>query len=236
VAWNAHLHFPPAYFPPAYFRPGFASLDLLRELELWMPAFAGSMPTVPHELATPTEIGFAIDIVVPPVSIPDVSMPDVSALPGLPEPLSPSVLQVAGITLEITSSPAPRTPDEHALETTRAPARDAWAGPPSPTATHDVASAQSQPDARAPRPAPDARRAPQRQTDEALSLFALPRTLNAGGSSQSTGGTLPNPLTFGFATVIGFIVLPAPGLGRRIRLARHPSPRNRFHSPLDRPG
>jgi hypothetical protein len=70
-----------------------------------------------------------------------------------------------------------------------------------------------------------------------MPLYGLERTLSAGGSSTPTGGgSVPSPLLFGFATPIGFIVLAAPGLGRRIRLARHPSPRSRFHSPLDRPG
>jgi hypothetical protein len=43
-------------------------------------------------------------------------------------------------------------------------------------------------------------------------------------------------LVFAFATLIGFFVLAAPGLGRRIRLARYPRPRGRDGSSIDRPG
>ncbi len=59
--------------------------------------------------------------------------------------------------------------------------------------------------------------------------------LQAGGAAGG-GGSAPSLLVFGFATLIGFFVFAAPGLGRRIRLARLPSPRDRHDSPLDRPG
>jgi hypothetical protein len=60
--------------------------------------------------------------------------------------------------------------------------------------------------------------------------------LQARSSSVSGGGSASSLLLFGFAALIGFFVLAAPGLGRRIRLARYPRPRGRDGSSIDRPG
>jgi hypothetical protein len=60
--------------------------------------------------------------------------------------------------------------------------------------------------------------------------------LQARNSSLTGGGSAPTVLVFAFATLIGFFVLAAPGLGRRIRLARYPRPRGRDGSSIDRPG
>lgn len=60
--------------------------------------------------------------------------------------------------------------------------------------------------------------------------------LQVVGSNGSAGGGAPSVLLVGFATLIGFFVIAAPGLGRRIRHARVPSPRGRISSTIDRPG
>jgi hypothetical protein len=60
--------------------------------------------------------------------------------------------------------------------------------------------------------------------------------LQAAGSSAAGGASASSLLLFGFASVIGFFVFAAPGLGRRIRLARYPRPRGRDGSSIDRPG
>jgi hypothetical protein len=77
----------------------------------------------------------------------------------------------------------------------------------------------------APRPA---RRLPQ---------LPLGPTRRAAGSSTSSGGAAPGGGgATGVAALTGFIVLAAPGLGRRIRVVRELSPHARAEAPRDRPG
>jgi hypothetical protein len=63
----------------------------------------------------------------------------------------------------------------------------------------------------------------------------LPRRSPAVGSSSS-GGVVPGALLLGVAALTGFFLLAAPGLGRRIRVARELSPRSPEQSPIDHPG
>ncbi len=60
--------------------------------------------------------------------------------------------------------------------------------------------------------------------------------LPVGSSISWTGGSTPSVGVVGVATLVGFLVLAAPGLGRRIRLARELSPHSRDRSRIDRPG
>jgi hypothetical protein len=129
-------------------------------------------------------------------------------------------------------------PDAHAVSGARPQAHDLSARQPSLTANAGSAQApRSHPSVQRSPPTADARAGstPRRPARGPLP-FNLPRPLHAGGSSSSTGGSAPSLLPFGFATLIGFFVLAAPGLGRRIRPARLPSPRSRLQSPLDHPG
>jgi hypothetical protein len=65
---------------------------------------------------------------------------------------------------------------------------------------------------------------------------SLPNPLHVVGSGGASGGIVPSALLLGLATVIGFFILAAPGLGRRIRPARELRPRSRYQAPIDDPG
>ena len=199
----------------------------------------------PAALKTPVEL--TVNVTTPTVVL---SNPPSPALPGLPIPIPAGAVEIE-IELEIDTPTAPISlapvaapqipasePDAHVVSGVRPQARDPWTQAPSPMANAGSAQAsgnhltvqRAQPTANA-SAAP-----PSRRPARGPLPFNLPGPLQAGGSSTSTGGSVPSLLTFGFAVLIGFFVLAAPGLGRRIRLARLPSPRSRLQSPIDRPG
>ena len=88
------------------------------------------------------------------------------------------------------------------------------------------------------RPAPEARpqATPPRHARDDASPFDLPRPLQAAGSTGTSGGVAPGALLVVIAALTGFVIFAAPELGRRIRVARGLSPRNRHRSPIDHPG
>ncbi len=184
------------------------------EVDIALPSVVPSGPATPSlpTVVVPTPTGtiqIAIDLEVPtPTSVLAAPAPDADA--PLPDPGSPA----AGA--RVPRAELPR------LE---ASAVAATAAPSAPPVDRARARPQAEATARAPRSSSDGR-----------PPFDFPLPLQVAGSSTSTGGVVPSLLTFGLATVIGFFAFAAPGLGRRIRLARIPSPRGRSHSPLDRPG
>jgi hypothetical protein len=194
----------------------------------------------PGPLSTPP-VEVSVDVTVPRI-VPTRADDPASAVVGI---LTPGAVQVvveigaplapvwpAGTAQAPRGAPMPR-PDAR-----NAPRADRAAQPKAPTraAARPAPVAWSEPaaDHAPPKAAARASAAPRRSGGSPLP-FGVPRPLQGSGSSAASGG-VPSLLTFGFATLIGFFVFAAPGLGRRIRPARSPSPRGRHHSPLDRPG
>ena len=173
------------------------------------------------------------------VSVPSVHLPPTLAIPPFGTPPS--------IELEIPVSPfsaptwlaepQPIAPDAHKPNATRTESPDA---PPAATPQFATAGWVQAPPPSEPKTERSGRHAePSAGRASRSNGGSLPHRfppLEAAGSAGSTGGSAPSVLLVGLATLIGFFVLAAPGLGRRIRLARIPSPRGRFGSSIDRPG
>jgi hypothetical protein len=201
----------------------------------WAPiaSWPGPLSTAPVEVS--------VGVTVPQI-VPTRTDDPASAVVGI---LTPGAVEVV---VEIGAPLAPVWPTDMAQAPSGAPmpepdARDsqradhrAPATSPARAAARPVPVSFSEPavDHASPKAAARASAAPRHSGGSPLP-FGVPRPLQGSGSSASSGG-VPSLLTFGFATLIGFFVFAAPGLGRRIRLARSPSPRGRHHSPLDRPG
>jgi hypothetical protein len=168
-------------------------------------------------------------VILPPAGAVEIAVEvdaTIPSFPALPSPAGPG---------ETRRPPAP-TPDAPGVA--RDPARGTSVPAPSrPVSLGPTLAPRSAPSVQRSQPTADASAgwSPHRPARGPLP-FDFPRPLQAGGSSSSTGGSAPSLLLFGLATLIGLFVFAAPGLGRRIRLARLPSPRGRYHSPLDRPG
>ena len=191
--------------------------------------------------ASPVMPAVEVDIVIPSVA------PSAPAMPALPAVAT----QTPTGTIQIVIDTGAPTPDSVMLPAAptmgaRLPdPRSAGVGDRMPHTERTESEASAVTATAAPgepsverRPAPRAEataRAPRDSSGGRLP-FEFPPPLQVAGSSTSTGGVVPSLLTFGLATVIGFFAFAAPGLGRRIRLARTPSPRSRSHSPLDNPG
>jgi hypothetical protein len=177
-------------------------------------------------------VGVAVDIAIPGLLALGSSEPSLPELPPLIVPMPLGTIEI-----EVAPDLAPRalapTPDARS-PVGSVPSGDNAAGH-STTATRGAsdASADELPQHRA---EPAARTGGHRPARGENRPFVFAPPLGAAGSSTSAGGTAPSASNFGLATVTGFFAFAVPGLGRRIRLARIPSPRSRPNSPLDRPG
>jgi hypothetical protein len=156
----------------------------------------------------------AIPVVVPSIEI-AIDFEPSGALVPRPEP-----------------APSRPRPGAHRGAPTAAPAQpDAFvlsAG----TSQAPSSAASAEAPARAPRPGASASAGGGSRTPLPLDLPPLQATSSAGVG----GGGASSLLLFGVAALTGFLVLAAPGLGRRLRLARYPRPRSRNGSSIDRPG
>ena len=165
-----------------------------------------------------TSLASQIEVVIPAVVLPVPTTTPSLPVPGLP---LPSAAAAAGPTTTATGP-------------SRRPS------PPPPTIARQETLAdhlpQTEPRAEHARPA-KRDRARGARPHRPLPPIPLdrPQPRQATGSS-SFGGFVPSALLLGVAALTGFILLAAPGLGRRIRLARELSPRGLGQSPLDRPG
>ena len=99
--------------------------------------------------------------------------------------------------------------------------------------------------ARAPHDTPEARPAPRRSSTSSGSSHPRrepgapplgPQGWLQLAGSASGGGSSSGVVPFGFATVTGFFVLAPPRLRRRVRPAQELGPRDRYPSPIDKPG
>jgi hypothetical protein len=224
--------------PPATTGAGDSSGDAQRTLQgtedppaltlptVWLPAFPPGV-----ERGSPMEL-----VVMPPmptieveVAISPVVLPAPTA-PSLPSPAIP--FPAVGDAAEPTNTspatlPTGRTITRHA----RPPAAVAYS-----RAEVEAHPPRPEPRAHHARPVEQTRAQGERSKRERQQLpLEHPQSHQALGSS-SAGGIVPSALLFGFAALTGFIVLAAPALGRRIRLARELSPRSPDQSPIDHPG
>jgi hypothetical protein len=197
----------------------------------WPTVPVTGWPTLPGMPRPP--LGVDVAVVIPslaPAAIPRPSLPE---LPPLVVPMPVGTVEIAigptGATPEaFTPTPDPSSPlADLADAAPPAHARAAAATPGTRTP-----SASQLPQHRAEPAARERNGSSQAQHRR----FSFPPPLGAASPSSPAGGAAPSAFGFGLATVTGFFAFAAPGLGRRIRLARLPSPRSRSHSPLDRPG
>jgi hypothetical protein len=174
-------------------------------------------------LETPLET--TIEIVIPAVVLPPVP----ATAPPLPVPELPFPSEAAAAGPTTTAARGAPAPPAR----TTAPRSPHWFAQPGAA---DYELPQAAPRSHQARPARPTRARGARPARPLPPLpFERPQPRQAAGGS-SAGGFAPSALLLGVAALTGFIVLAAPGLGRRIRLARELSPRGLDESPLDRPG
>jgi hypothetical protein len=199
----------------------------------WPGAPVAGWPTLPGSSQPP--LGVDVAVVIP--SLAPVVIPG----PTLPE-LAPIVVPMPVGTVEIAIGPTAPTPEAFTPTPDPGSPLAGLAGAAPPAHAHGTVAAT--PDTRTPSASqlpqhsaePAARERNGSSQEQQHRRFSFPPPLGAASSSSPAGGAAPSALGFGLATVTGFFAFAAPGLGRRIRLARVPSPRSRSHSPLDRPG
>lgn len=196
---------------------------------VWLPAFPfGVEPGVPVEVVvippTPT-VEVEVEVAIPPVVL---AAPTAPSLPSPAIPF-PAVDEAAEPTTTSAATPPPTR------WTTIRRARPAARSESSPTAI-EAQPPHSQPRAHHARPVEQTRAHGERSKREERQLPLERRQSRQALGSSSAGGLVPSVLLFGFAALTGFVVLAAPGLGRRIRVARELSPRNPDRSPIDHPG
>jgi hypothetical protein len=189
--------------------PG-VSLELEPDLELRAPAevvITTPMPTLELEVAIPP-------VVLPAATAPSLPSPAIR-FPAADDAAEPTTTAPASQT--VTRHPRPTAATAHP------PAEVEHTSPSEPRVHHARPVEQTR--ARGDRSKPERRQLPleRRQPRQAL-------------GSSSAGGIVPSALLFGFAALTGFIVLAAPGLGRRIRVARVLRPRSLDRPPIDHPG
>jgi len=200
------------------------------------------VPAVATEIADwlaslpPPSVDVAVEVAVPAVVSKPSQTPTVviATVAGTIEiEIDVEVGTPAVATSPSLSSPAPQ-PDAHAPKAARAAAPTSGQASSRTVSIGSMRAPQSQSSIQRSQPTPGASAGTTPRRRGPLP-FDLP-PLQAASSSASAGGSAPSLLVFGFAAFIGFFVLAAPGLGRRIRLARLPSPRGRYGSSIERPG
>jgi hypothetical protein len=211
-------------------------LPLPLSLPLALPPFViVEIPAVPlpAPLATPpaTPVQVFVDIAIPLVVLTVPASPSVPELPSSVLELMPEVGLPAP-----SVSPTPTTTGRPPASESMTPRTGTGVAPPTPAVVRaqrdpSVAGAHHTRAATKPRP----HSASPRRTRGPLAPFGLPRRSLAVGS-PSSGGVAPGALLLGVAALTGFFLLAAPGLGRRIQVARELSPRSLDQSPIDHPG
>jgi hypothetical protein len=171
----------------------------------------------------PLEI--SVEVAIPPVVLPAPTAPSLTS-PAEPSP-------AVDVSAEPTSVAPQTRPIAQPLPSAAQPQGSTW-DPRSRATTH---TAQPPPRAHHARPAKHTG-AKSRRGDRSSTPFRPfdGRQPHQTAGSSNGAGFVPSALLFGVAALTGFILLAAPGLGRRIRVARELSPRGLEHSPLDRPG
>jgi hypothetical protein len=207
----------------------------------WVPA------SWPGPAASPPQVGVDVDVTVPAIPPVVVTVPS-AAVPVLAIPAADGGAQVQveiAVSVGAISNWAATEPPLAVRPRAQAPAAahpQAPDAPPTHGATTQSASAGwVQAPASEALPTNRSRHVAEAKVGRTRTSGSnpLPMTLpplQAVGSAGSAGGSAPGVLLVGIATLVGLFVLAAPGLGRRIRLARIPSPRGRFGSSIDRPG
>ena len=173
------------------------------------PAFAAAVPPppLPAVLPAPPVVTVSVTVVVP-VSIPSSPAPQIERVG--------------------TSRPAPQArPHPHPAR-----ARSHVLGPCCVAVPEVTPAAQTPTEAR---PVPRRAPAPGAKEDgrRPLAPTAPVQTSGLGGASSSV---VPGGVVAGTAALIALLLLSAPGLGRRIRVARALRPRGTIGSSIDRPG
>ena len=215
-------------------------LPVATSVQAAMDAVVRSWPAWPM---SPPEIEVVVDATTPSVSsivvpVPTVHLPPTISIPTFGTQASIEVVVPLFSASTLLEGTQPRiAPDTHKQNASRTKSPDEALPAATTQATNAgwVQAPPSEPKAQTSRRSaePSAGR-PSRSNGGSLPHRFPP--LEAAGSAGSTGGSAPSVLLIGLATLIGFFVLAAPGLGRRIRFARTPSPRGRFGSSIDRPG
>jgi hypothetical protein len=193
----------------------------------------GDADAWPPVIPTPKiDVNVAVSIPTIPVHIPGQSPPDASVI----APIVEVAVEIDTDAIRGFESLLTPTPDVHRA------GRKAAVRPERASAPTNAPAAVAPIVAPAAAPAPETAepaRAGAGSSSRGFFRGRLPLEfppLEARNSSLTGGGSAPTVLVFAFATLIGFFVLAAPGLGRRIRLARYPRPRGRDGSSIDRPG
>jgi hypothetical protein len=192
----------------------------------------GLVPTLPTGIATgvsnlplpagPTAIGITLELAIPP-AIPRAGP---LTIPGKPTPTG-----AAGSSTTTPSGGAPTPPN-------RQPSPGHNALPPLPPAS-SLETAPRGDGGKTSRPAHKSHKDPPRVTRAPpVSLPSIPSVPPSrhGFGSASAGGAGTSALLVGVAALTGFVLLAAPGLGRRIRVARELSPGSPDSPPIDHPG
>jgi hypothetical protein len=192
-----------------------------------------------------------LQLALPQLALPELALPQL-ALPSAPH----ATVDISVIAAAAGASPLPVPTATTPLERgPTAPAHRGWglptalprhdgggtgapaattlpvAAPRPPSSTTSGHGSKASAKRHSVRPAP-----PRRDRDEPLSLFDGPLSSQASGGLGTSGGLVPSAPLVAIAALIGFFVLAAPGLGRRIRVARELSPRDAYRSSIDHPG
>jgi hypothetical protein len=180
---------------------------------------------IPSALTEPLEL--AVEIAIPPAIPPSPSTvePSGSVVPLLvvPFPLPGAApLELGPRTTQPQAASSPTASPSRGL-----PTRPVLRTPAPAAAGHAAGNPRSEKQTR-----PRVARA--RPASTPLAPWA-PRSSH-GATSSSASGAASSAVLVGIAALTGFVLLAAPGLGRRIRVARELSPRNLGRSPIDHPG
>jgi hypothetical protein len=178
-----------------------------------------AMPEPPLELT--------VEIVIPPVVLPATTAPSITS------PVAP--FPAADVSAEPTFVPTAPPVVRPSPTTAPAPVPESTWRAPRPEGA--AAGTYARPRAHHARPAKhaDAKSRSSYRSPSPFLPFERRQSRQAAGSSNA-GGFVPSALLFGVAALTGFVLLAAPGIGRRVRVARELSPRGLAQSPLDRPG
>ena len=187
-----------------------------------------SFPTLPFAV----EPGAAGEVMVLPIPTVDVEV-EVAIPPAvLAVPTAPSLPSQATPFPAVDDAAAPTTTSP----ATQPPTHGTIARGARPAATARNSPAHPEPRAHHARPTKPTRAHGERSQRERQQLPLERRQPRQAFGSSSAGGVVPSALLIGFAALTGFIVLAAPGLGRRIRVARKLRPRSADRPPIDHPG